>query len=101
MQAVSDFVPNERRRRDQAFHAALAFFLASVHHDQHSRRPPVVAISTAVTVAKPNARISQFTFDDGFNLFPQGLAQALPMVFGCPRFSTPSPRNKTNENIRN
>ena len=54
---------------------------------------PSLAISTDVTVAKPNARIGQFTFDDSFNLFPQGLAQALPMIFVSPLLHI-SPRIK-------
>src|SRR5947209_108436 len=81
MQPVRDFVADERPSCGQSFHAALALFLAAVDHDQNSRRTAVFGHLDCGDSRKTNTWIAQFTFDDGFNFFPQGLAQALTMVF--------------------
>ncbi|HEX3587679.1 MAG TPA: hypothetical protein VH024_16890, partial [Candidatus Angelobacter sp.] len=46
------------------------------------------------------ARISELALDQSFNFFPQGLAQALTMIFSAALLHTP-PLNKTDEDIRN
>lgn len=100
MQAVSHFVPDERRRGNQTLHAALALFVVPDDRNQHTRGPPVARKFYRCYSRQPNSWIGQLTFDDSVNLFPQGLAQALTMVFGATLLQT-APRNKTNENIRN
>jgi hypothetical protein len=100
MQAVSNFVPNERRRCNQALHAALAFFVVPDDRNQHTRRSSIARKFYRCYRRQPDSRIRQLTFDNSFNLFPQGLAQALPMIFSATLLHT-APRNKTNEDIRN
>jgi hypothetical protein len=91
---------DKSRRCHEPFHALQAFFLASVHHHQHSRGPPVLSYLDPRHGRKPDSWVGQLTFDNGLNLFPQGLTQTLPMIFG-PSLLHANLLGKTDENIRN
>ena len=81
MQPVSNFMADKRCRCRQPLQTLLAFFLASMYHDQHSRGAAVAGEFYRSHAGKANSGISQLAFDNGFNFFFQGLAQALPMIF--------------------
>jgi hypothetical protein len=71
-----------------------------VNHDQHTRRSSIARKFHRSDRRKPNSGVGQFAFNYGLNLFPQGLAEALAMIFG-PSFLHMCLLSKTDEDIRN
>src|SRR6266536_4703325 len=100
MKPVCDLMPNISRRGHQSFQATLALFVTSVHRYENPRRARILGQLHSGHAGQPNTRIAQLAFDDGFNLLPQGLPQALTVVF-CPSLLHAHLLDKTDENIRN
>src|SRR3984885_4820365 len=84
---------------EQAFKATFRFLIVAIHIDQNLRRPAIVGYMYSRDANQSDAWISQFAFHQGFNLLAQGLAQSSAMIFQ-PALFHPSPRSKTDENIR-
>src|SRR6266403_5622560 len=81
VQPVGDFVTNKPGSRRKPLQAALALLVAPLHGHQNSRRTAVFRKFHRRDGSQTNSRISQLPFHHGFDLFPQGLSQALPMIF--------------------
>ena len=76
----SQFAANVSDRRVQALHGSLRFLIASLHHNHYASGTGIVCQAHFADVHQANARIAQFAFDDGFNLFADGLSQPAPMM---------------------
>src|SRR5580698_8279420 len=84
---------------EQAFEASLRFLVIAIYIHQNLRRPAIIGDVNRRHPYQPDARISQFSFDQRFNLLAQGLTQPPAMIFD-PALLHCSPRSKTHENIR-
>ncbi len=100
MQPVGDFMTNEPGSRRKPFQAELAFFIAPFYRDQYPGRAAIFRQFDRCNGGQTDSRISQFPFHHGLDLFPQGFSHALTVIFR-PALLHTSPRNKTDENIRN
>ena len=99
VQVLRYLAPDESDRRSQAFQRTVGLGIISIQGDENLRRARVLRQYHAGYANQPNARIAQLALHDGFNLFPQGLAQALPMIFGATLLHSHL-LSKTDENIR-
>src|SRR5579862_556367 len=99
MQIFRDFAPDESNCRGQAFKRTVGLGVISIERDVNLCRARIFCQHNAGDADQSNTRIAQFALHDGFDLFPQGLPQALPMVFRAALLHTHL-LSKTNENIR-
>jgi hypothetical protein len=80
-QAMGKLAPHIILRRLQAFEGALGFVVVAGDRDQDVGGTRVLGHLNRRDAGQANARISQLTLEEGFDLLPKSLAQAFPVNF--------------------
>src|SRR5271157_1217532 len=99
-QTLGEFMPHVVLRGGQTFQSTLGLSLIPGNVDHDASRTRVLGHDHRTDPGQADARITQFAFEDGFNLLANGLAQPSAMIFpptllqGIPRME------KTRKNIR-
>ena len=80
MQARDQFPANIPAGSLQPFHGLEGSVVVSLDHDHHAGRAGIGREKDFADIGQTNARISQFSLENGFDLFAQGFAQPFPMI---------------------
>ncbi|HEV2689109.1 MAG TPA: hypothetical protein VGV35_11155 [Bryobacteraceae bacterium] len=80
-QALGHFVPDEILRGVEAFESAIGIIVVADNGNQDAGGAGIVGHLNLGDAGQADARIAQFALEDGFDLLPQRLAQAIPVIF--------------------
>ena len=80
-QPLREFVPDIILGRGEPFERPLGLGLIAGNADHDAGRTRVLSHKHGADTGQADARIAEFPFEDGFNLFADGLAQPSAMIF--------------------
>jgi hypothetical protein len=80
-EALGQFVPDEILGGVEAFESAIGFIVVPGNRNQDVGGAGILGHLDLGDAGQTDARISQFTLEDGFDLLPQRFAQAIPVIF--------------------
>src|ERR1700722_8944529 len=81
MQSLNQFVTDIFARRFQALQALIRVSIIAFHIHPNLRRAAIVSDVDSGHAHQTNTRIGQFSFDQRFDLLPQGFANPPTMIF--------------------
>src|SRR3984893_8804369 len=99
VQVFRHLATDESDRLGQALQRTVGLGVIAIKGDENLRRARILRQYHAGDADQPDARAAQFALHDGFDFLPQGLTQALSMVFRAALLHSHL-LSKTNENIR-
>ncbi len=91
MQPFCEFVPNVILGGGEAFERTLGLGLIAGNADHDASGTRVLSHEHRADAGQADARIAKFAFEDGFDLFADGLAQPSAMIFLATMFQSTPP----------
>jgi len=79
----------------KALKRAFRFPIIAIYGNQNVRRAAIFRNLNRGNCSQANARIGQFAFEDGLDLFAQSFTQALTMMFQTAAFQRAPRKGKT------